>query len=140
MIGTAAASGLFAVKWLVFDHALPQRFPPTMAWILGPALILYLYTLACHYGIQFVGRIPFVLTAGRNVLFFLLASNLAIFTLKGNQPGWSLSTGEGLAFTVLLLAVIRYAASIIGNQSSQNRWRLSSDERSISAAGRTPNH
>jgi len=68
-IVASAATGVFLAHWLAFGQGLPQRFPPSIGWIVGPALILYGYCLICRYGIRYVGR------AQRLVLF------------AGQQPG-----------------------------------------------------
>jgi len=112
-IGAAAASGTFAYVWAAGGYALPSRFPPSAAWILGPALLLYGYYLLSSYGVRALARVPGLLTAGRNVLFYLLASNLAIFAAKSRVGEYPVSPGEGLALTALLLAGIAFATRIV---------------------------
>jgi hypothetical protein len=77
----AVATGLCAL-WTAYYGEYPGRFPPTVLWIVGPALILMLYLVVA----RFVGRrvrIPRVLLGtGRHVLAALLVSNLIIFGLR----------------------------------------------------------
>jgi hypothetical protein len=77
----AVATGLCAL-WTAYYGEYPGRFPPTVLWIVGPALILILYLVVA----RFVGRrvrIPRVLLGtGRHVLAALLVSNLIIFGLR----------------------------------------------------------
>lgn len=77
----AIATGLCAL-WAAYYGEYPGRFPPTVLWVLGPALILMLYLLVA----RFIGRrvpIPAILLGtGRHVLAALLVSNLIIFGLR----------------------------------------------------------
>jgi hypothetical protein len=77
----ATGTGLCAL-WTAYYGEYPGRFPPTVLWVVGPALILMLYLL---FG-RVVGRrvrVPaFVLGTGRHVLAALLVSNLIIFGLR----------------------------------------------------------
>ncbi|MBN9310561.1 hypothetical protein [Devosia sp.] len=60
----------------------PQRFPPTILWIVGPAAILLAY-LALSRWIAARVRIPgMLLIPGRHVLNFLVLSNVAFFTTR----------------------------------------------------------
>ena len=62
--------------------SLPQRFPPTILWIAGPAAILLAYLAICRWTSGRV-RIPeILLTPGRHVLSFLVLSNLALFAAR----------------------------------------------------------
>jgi len=73
-----------ALVVLHFRHfgEYPGRFPPTVLWVAGPALILMLYLMFA----RFIGRrvrIPaMLLGTGRHVLAALLVSNLIIFGLR----------------------------------------------------------
>ncbi len=77
----ATATGLCAL-WTAYYGDYPGRFPPTILWIVGPALILMLYLMFARLiGRRF--RIPAVLLGtGRHVLAALLVSNLIIFGLR----------------------------------------------------------
>lgn len=77
----AVGTGLFAL-WAAYYGEYPGRFPPTVLWIVGPALVLLAYfTFARFVGGRF--RIPSALLGtGRHVLAALLVSNLIIFGLR----------------------------------------------------------
>ena len=78
----AVATAVFAYD--VWRHAgdLPGRFPPTVLWVVGPALMLCAY-LAFARWLSRAVRIPSVLLGpGRHVLAALLVSNLIIFSLR----------------------------------------------------------
>ncbi len=63
-------------------HTCPERFPPSALWIAGPALFLWLYGVGAVLVARRV-RIPgILLLPGRNVLTYLVASNLMIFTIR----------------------------------------------------------
>ena len=78
----AAIATALCALWTAYYGEYPGRFPPTVLWIAGPALILMLYLLVARV----VGRrvpIPRVLLGtGRHVLAALLVSNLIIFGLR----------------------------------------------------------
>jgi hypothetical protein len=76
-----AATGWIA--WGLYQTgALPQRFPPSIAYILGPAAILLAY-LALSRFISARIRLPdLLLTPGRHVLGFLVLSNLGFFATR----------------------------------------------------------
>lgn len=61
---------------------LPQRFPPTILWVLGPALPLLLGLAACKSMSERVQISQLALVIGRHVLLALLLSNVAIFALR----------------------------------------------------------
>lgn len=77
----AIATGLCAL-WTAYYGDYPGRFPPTVLWVVGPALILLLYFAFARF---VAGRITlprWLLGTGRHVLAALLVSNLIIFGLR----------------------------------------------------------
>lgn len=77
---------LLATGWVAWGlyrtGELPQRFPPSIAYIVGPAAILLAY-LAFTRWITGRVRLPnALLTPGRHVLSFLVLSNLALFATR----------------------------------------------------------
>lgn len=78
----AAIATALCALWAAYYGEYPGRFPPTVLWIAGPALLLLLYLVVARVIARRV-RIPaFVLGTGRHVLAALLVSNLIIFTLR----------------------------------------------------------
>lgn len=109
---SAAASGLFVWRWISSD-VLPERFPPSVWWIIGPSLLLYgLYLL-----VKWLERYPQLIVPfeamGRNVLWFLIISNVFIFALKSARPDLLLSTGNSFVLAVVLLALAGFGSWII---------------------------
>jgi hypothetical protein len=77
----AAVGTALCALWTAYYGEYPGRFPPTVLWIIGPALILLVYLMLA----RLVGRlrVPTVLLGtGRHVLAALLLSNLIIFGLR----------------------------------------------------------
>ncbi len=62
-----------------FPHP-PDRFPPSIAWVVGPAMCLLLYLMVARAITDWAKVPPLLLAPGRHVLAALLLSNLAIFT------------------------------------------------------------
>lgn len=84
----------------------PQRFPPTILWIAGPAAILLAYLAASRWITARV-RIPDVLlTPGRHVLSFLVLSNLALFATRNFMRQPVRNTLTVLVVTIALLLVL----------------------------------
>jgi len=75
------ATGCFAWFFWRAGFTLPERFPPTILWVVGPALFLALYLVACRVITDWSNVPRWLLAPGRHVLAALLVSNLAIFTI-----------------------------------------------------------
>ncbi|AZN38610.1 acyltransferase family protein [Paenibacillus albus] len=118
LVGAAAASGAFLWRLISHDGALPERFPPSVWWIVGPALLLYGYYLLGKLLERYPA--PFVVfeTMGRNVLWYLVMSNVIIFALKGNQQGNVLvSALSGFWLAIAVLGVVTFTIWIITKKS-----------------------
>ncbi|SEN60164.1 acyltransferase family protein [Paenibacillus sp. OV219] len=114
----AALSGAFLWRLIAHDGALPERFPPSVWWIIGPALLLYGYFLLGKLMERYPA--PFVVfeTMGRNVLWYLVMSNVIIFALKGNQQGNVLvSAQSGFYLAAAVLGVVTFTIWIITKKS-----------------------
>lgn len=89
---------------------LPERFPPSIYWIILPTLPIYLYFLL---GILLTetkivgGKIDIishvVMVFGKNSMFYLLTSNILIFAASGTKAFIALSPFMGLVVTICLL-------------------------------------
>ncbi|MCJ8014159.1 acyltransferase [Paenibacillus sp. KQZ6P-2] len=121
LIAAAAASGSFVWRWVSSENqVLPERFPPSVWWIIGSALILYGYYLLS----RLMDRIPVSLTPleamGRNVLWFLVMSNMLIFALKSKQPNLMLGEAECLWLAGVLLAITGFGVWIVTKPPRNN--------------------
>lgn len=78
----ALAITVYCFWFTIQSGGFPQRFPPTILWIVGPAAILLAY-LAISRWIAARVRIPdILLIPGRHVLSFLVLSNVALFATR----------------------------------------------------------
>ncbi|MGP4039661.1 hypothetical protein ACTWP4_07140 [Gracilibacillus sp. D59] len=95
---------LFIYYLLTRDMQLPDRFPPSIFWIIGPTLILYIYYLFSKVLDRWQKGLGFLRMMGENVLVYLLLSNMFIFSLDSFFVGpW-----QGFFFSLMLLLVITY--------------------------------
>jgi hypothetical protein len=109
----AAAVGVvvFAIEVVATHHFL--RFPPSLAWILGSAAGVYLLFLFSH-ALCRVGWLARELQVfGRNALFCLVASNVALFAEKAIATSLPLSPPDCVIGIVVLLAGIRACVSMV---------------------------
>lgn len=132
-IAVAGALTGAAAAWTLL-RGEPGRFPPTMMWLLLPCLPILLLDWGAESLSRLAGRcraVERMLTPatamGMNSLFYLLASNFAIFAVSrmGTLPVWrkserfpfSLTTGStpwAVVWTTLLLLAIAFFASLSG--------------------------
>ncbi|MNU69382.1 hypothetical protein D3C71_587650 [compost metagenome] len=110
-IGAALASAIFLWK-LRSEGELPQRFPPSVYWIVGPALLLYGYYLLARVMERWVKPFAIVESMGRNVLLYLVITNLLIFTVKSSQTNLLLCSGSGLYYAAGFLAIAAFCSWI----------------------------
>lgn len=72
---------LFTLQFFAFRIGyghFPERFQPTMTWIVGASLFIYLYFLLSKY-LENFEPLSFI---GKNSIFFLVLSNICIFGAK----------------------------------------------------------
>jgi len=115
----ALAFGAFLWK-LVGGGTLPERFPPSVYWIVGPALILYGYYLLSRLLARYSRPFAPIEAMGRNVLAFLVLTNVLIFALKNNQEYLLVSAGDGLLLALGILAVAGFCVWIAGKPSRRS--------------------
>ncbi|WP_439601052.1 hypothetical protein [Devosia sp.] len=60
----------------------PNRFPPTILWIVGPAALLLGYLALCRFIAARIDIPSLLLTPGRHVLSFLVLSNIGFFATR----------------------------------------------------------
>lgn len=104
-LGATLASGWLA--WSLWQTGqLPGRFPPTILWIVGPALALLVYLLVAKVIASRVTVPDWVTVPGRHVLSFLLVSNLMLFTLRHQMDRPVTNIWSWLALSAGIMAVI----------------------------------
>ncbi|MFC0215711.1 acyltransferase family protein [Paenibacillus chartarius] len=110
--GAVAATGMFAAIWLTSGE-LPERFPPSAAWIAGPSLLLYGYLLLAAALSKRGWPTAWLHTLGRNVLVYLLLSNIMIFAMKRTQPDLPLTMPESAGMTVAIMLIITFLLKLV---------------------------
>ncbi|MBD0378773.1 hypothetical protein [Paenibacillus sedimenti] len=124
MVGSLISSGIFIV-YVAVKHGLPERFPPSIYWILSSAFLLYVYFLAAKALASGLRYASFLLVLGQNVLLYLLLSNMMIFTLKHNQGQLLLSTAECFWFAVGMLLLISFFIRITITKTLKSKVSVS---------------
>ncbi|EYD74539.1 hypothetical protein Rumeso_03835 [Rubellimicrobium mesophilum DSM 19309] len=109
----AALTGAFGL-WVWQHHGRwPERFPPSVLWVVGSGLGLVAYVWVAERVAPWVPRPGLTLAAGRHVLASLVASNLAIF---GVRYLWGFPVRGGWAIAAvalgLMLGVTLWAAAL----------------------------
>lgn len=105
--GAIACLGTGWMLWgLLETGILPERFPPTPGWIVGPALALLVYLLVAKAIARWLVVPGWITVSGRHVLSFLLLSNLGIFSLRYFEGRLVLNVWSWLGLTAAILAVI----------------------------------
>jgi hypothetical protein len=101
-------TGYFTWAWWRMGFYLPDRFPPSIAWIVGPAVLLLIYLVVARAIVDW-RRVPSLLLApGRHVLAALLLSNLIIFTSVHffHKPAHALWTALLIALAILIVVTL----------------------------------
>lgn len=65
--------------FFVENHIFPRRFPPTLEWIVGGYLFVYIYYILCKKFSDCFVKKQILYTIGANSLVFLVISNIVIF-------------------------------------------------------------
>jgi hypothetical protein len=100
-----------------FLNKVPTRSPPSALWILCSFAGVYLYYSLAIYVDKVIILNTFLSNIGKNVLFWLLSSNVFIFflTLKLNRN--TCSVEKTLLICLILTFVIYYLSTIIQGKS-----------------------
>jgi hypothetical protein len=104
---------LFISYLVVNGGELPGRFPPSVYWIVGPSFFLYIYYVMTKLLDKWQRGGGILRIMGENVLFYLLISNVFIFSLANVLEMLILGPWKGLLFTITLLLIITYFIKII---------------------------
>lgn len=113
------------ILYTIVNRELPSRFPPSIVWVIGASFFLYMYYLASKYlsnKINFSKHFYFI---GENTLYFLLTSNLILFTLEYFMPTLKFSLLSSIISALVILIVsyiiiylnIRYVIKPKGKQA-----------------------
>jgi hypothetical protein len=91
----------------------PSRFPPSLLWILCSLFFVYGYYLIAQRLTTWKFAAQPLSLLGKNVLFYLLMSNLAIFTFRGAYEPLHLNPLTSFALTALVLVGISFLINIV---------------------------
>lgn len=113
------AVSLAGTIWYIIDYIWilgmqPSRFPLSFSYLAGAALFLYLYYLLA-IGMERRKETPltqYLTKAGRNSLFYLLVSNLLIFSLKASSF-YRKSMFYSMALFLAILFITEYLRHIV---------------------------
>lgn len=101
------------VLYIVITGNLPGRFPPTLFWIIAPSFVIYIYYLFSKFIEEKCNKLKFIILIGENTLFYLLMSNIMIFTLAGKMMIPLLNNVETLLLLTILILMSTYIIEII---------------------------
>ena len=108
----SSAFTLSFISYLLYTHKLPNRFPPSLFWIVGSALFLYIYFLGSNLLAAKLKKIELLDKLGKNVLFYLLVSNIFIFAIHSIYGNMSWGIIKIFLLTAAILFVIDYLQDI----------------------------
>lgn len=89
------------------------RFSPSMLWIISPLFFIYCYYLFSNIFSKYIKISTPIIKIGQNTLFYLLMSNIIIFSITTFWKRNSLSLIFCIFITLLILFIIKYFISII---------------------------
>lgn len=106
LIGSFILTSIGIVYILFFNNGkLPERFPPSIFWIILPSFFVYLYYLICKK----LDDTPFDFyisrSLGANSLFYLVMSNILIFSLEASRTMSIIGPFVGLVYTIIILII-----------------------------------
>lgn len=104
-LGTALLMGYY-----VLNRVMPPEFNPSIFWLVGSYGILYGYFLVAKWLERRAVSFEWLLSVGRNTLFYLLVSNFVLFAL-----GTHIQTASWVAFLIgmTILLSINFLISLL---------------------------
>ena len=107
-------SGFMAFIGFYFNqHQIPGRFPPSVLWILASLFLVYVYFWIARQLTEWHMIAKPLSTWGKNGLFYLLISNILIFTFRGAYAPIALTPLESVGITLLMLLTINFLTTIV---------------------------
>lgn len=116
LIGSLILSTISMIYMGLNGWRLPNRFPPSIFWIILPCIALYLYYLLSEVLSKTNHARSILVTMGQNSMNYLLLSNIFIFALDGTKGISQLKAGTGLIANIILIGVITYIIRMTRNQ------------------------
>jgi len=105
--------GAFAFYLYIHYSGMPDRFPPSFAWIVGSML----YTLLWYSIARFLSRwdslATFLSRIGQNTLFYFLTSNILLFAGLGATRKLQLGVAGTFLVGAIIFAIIYFLEYIV---------------------------
>lgn len=126
LLVTCISTGIFFFRCRV-SGTLPGRFPPTVLWILGGSLFVYVYY--CIF--QLISRkgktVKTLVFIGKHTLVFLVVSNLLIFLLWNHlvdEKIWeTVSMNQwGCRYVIYVMITVLMSVGVIKLNERKTRW------------------
>ncbi|MGN0400405.1 MAG: heparan-alpha-glucosaminide N-acetyltransferase domain-containing protein [Blautia sp.] len=105
-------AGVPCIGKFVIEGRLPERFPPSLSFIGGGCIFVYVYFLLARWLEQNWTKnkitelsILYLEQVGKNSLYYLLMSNIFIFALDGSNFSFHSEAYAYIFFTIVLLLI-----------------------------------
>lgn len=105
-LGATILTGIAVISMGMHQWAEPGRFPPTLMWIVLPALPLAIYFFIGHLIQTFELKWNWLFVLGQNSMIYLLLSNIVIFALNGVKGIRGMTIAKGFVMNLILLGAI----------------------------------
>ena len=125
IFGVSASGTALFVGYYLYNRAMPTEFLPSIYWLVGSYGILYVYFLAAKWLERRASSQQWLLSIGRNTLFYLLLSNFMLFSISNHLQTTSLiATAVGVTVilaTGFLISLITQPAQSTGASQSKEK-------------------
>lgn len=135
MACSIGGTGMF-LRYQKMNKMLPERFPPSIYWIIGGWFIVYGYFLLSKLICDKLKiKVPdILLSIGRNTLIFLVASNIVIFAFRYYFGIWYDTNCYGTASIITVYSVVMVCCLLVSysmclvKKICKARWKKENDE------------
>lgn len=109
----ALISIILFILFYRYKQELPGRFPPSFLWITASIFFIHIYYKLAQYLSKWRGVSTVFSMWGKNVLFYLVISNIFIFTFRGSYQPLNINLIESFGLTLLILFTISFLTTIV---------------------------
>lgn len=106
IIVATVLTGIALLSMSLNQWAQPDRFPPSIFWIILPALPLVIYYYIGHFIQHSKWSWNWLFLLGQNSIIYLLLSNIIIFALSGVKAIRGLDSIGAVVINIVILSVI----------------------------------
>lgn len=108
LLGGGVLSGIALWSMSQKNWILPNRFSPSLFWIILPTFVLVLYYYLCYFMEKKGYQWKWLLLLGQNSIVYLLLSNIFIFAISGVKGLRGLTAGRAMGVTITIIGLISY--------------------------------